>query len=280
MKSWAKLNLALKIGSPLESGYHPIQSVFQTINLCDIIKISVEKAPQLTFDIQVQGASIENNLLRTLFDSLVWKKPVKLSVGLQKRIPIGAGLGGGSSNVATVLKFLKEKALIEITEKTLFETALKCGADVPFFLEGGAAFVQGIGEVISTLPPLYKEQAFLLIQPGFSLSTQEMYHLLDDRKQFSDQQSYSQIVAAKENDFKPIAWEKFSFYPDLEKFLSASFAKKLYLSGSGSVCFVHFEDDSQEDIDFIMSQIQQKWPACKLYKTKAIYPKQDLVTKQ
>ena len=139
--SYAKINLGLQVLNKREDGYHNLHSLFMEINLAD--ELSFREASEL--NLGIEGADLpldENNLITKayrLIRSKVEDVQSEYSIHLKKKIPIGGGLGGGSSNAATVLKGLNSLYKLDLGRKTLEKLAIKIGADVPFFIKGGGA---------------------------------------------------------------------------------------------------------------------------------------------
>ncbi len=182
LPSPAKINLSLWVKGKREDGYHEIITVMHTINLFDFIHL--RKSDYLEFSIegsQTIPSGEENLIIKACkaFSSRTDINP-KVSIKLEKNIPIGGGLGGGSSNAAIVLKALNEIYGNPLSEEELFEIASELGSDVPFFLKGGLAIAYGRGEKLK----FYKPSKFkiLLIYPRFPCSTKEVYENLPDIK--------------------------------------------------------------------------------------------------
>ena len=158
IKAPCKINLSLDITSKRDDGYHLIESLFHTINLYDIINI--ERSNEYNITTSGQFAledETEENIVTKIFNH--FKNNMGLnnnySIHIEKNIPTGAGLGGGSSDAASIIKFFLSELNIEINN-SLIESFSKFGADIPFFIRGGCAWVSGIGEKIKnydfTLP--------------------------------------------------------------------------------------------------------------------------------
>jgi len=167
----AKLNLFLEVLARRPDGYHEIDSVFQTISLCD--RVRVERAESI--ELSVEGDAPEGR------ENLAWRAAELLGVGarihLTKRIPPGSGLGGGSSDAAAVLLALDALYGLGLGPRGLLPHAARLGADVPFFLAGGLARCRGIGERVEPLPTA-REAEFLLAAPAFETSTTRVYGAL------------------------------------------------------------------------------------------------------
>ena len=171
----AKINLFLHVTGRRPNGYHELQSVFQLVDWCD--RISLTRVEQSTIirhggnpeispenDLVVRAAQLLKN--HTYY-------PHGVEIHLEKNIPIGAGLGGGSSDAATVLIGLNHLWNLHLPPAELSELGLKLGADVPFFLFGQNAFVQGIGEQLESID--LPDHEFLIIFPGDAVATQAVF---------------------------------------------------------------------------------------------------------
>ncbi|SHN51240.1 4-(cytidine 5'-diphospho)-2-C-methyl-D-erythritol kinase [Fervidobacterium gondwanense] len=169
LRTYAKVNLCLDIIRKRSNGYHEISSLFQNISLADKMEIIISNGDG---NIQIDSnMHIEDNILYKIW-RLLGDKDHDVKVRLEKKIPMGAGLGGGSSNAAGFLKALEYVGVI--TKDDAYQLAKAVGSDVPFFLYGGTANVAGRGEIIEPLEPLpsFKIDIFY---PGYSISTKEAY---------------------------------------------------------------------------------------------------------
>ncbi|MGC8901937.1 MAG: 4-(cytidine 5'-diphospho)-2-C-methyl-D-erythritol kinase [Fervidobacterium sp.] len=175
LRTFAKLNLCLDILYKRSDGFHEIDSLFQNISLYDEMEI-VLKAGDGNVNIS-SNVNIEDNILYK-----VWKvigcKDKDVYIKLEKNIPIGGGLGGGSSNAAGFIVALSKAGIISREE--IPEIAQSVGSDVPFFIYGGTAIVRGRGEIVTPLPPLTNWYDFKvkLYFPDFPISTKEAYSKL------------------------------------------------------------------------------------------------------
>lgn len=176
LESPAKVNLRLEILRKREDGYHEIRTIFQKISLHDTLQFSLR--PEKGIQIVTNDPGLptgRKNLVYQAARSLLKRSDYSggVEVVIEKRIPLGAGLGGGSSNAATALKAMNHLLKLKMSQKELMEEGRKIGADVPFFLFRGAALGTGIGERLRkvTLPRLW----YLLINPNFEISTRWAY---------------------------------------------------------------------------------------------------------
>ena len=171
----AKINLFLHITGQRTDGYHQLQSVFQLIDWYDIVSLEFLDADEITRPLGAHGVSLENDLV--VRAARLLKKftsyPHGVKIHLEKNIPMGAGLGGGSSDAASVLIGLNRLWDLNLNQSELMSLGLELGADVPFFLFGKNAFVEGIGEQLSYLD--LPEEQFLVIFPGRSIATKDVF---------------------------------------------------------------------------------------------------------
>ena len=165
----AKINLGLEIISKRDDGYHNISSVLQSVNMFD--EISLQFSDNLTFASNVESLNNESNLVMAAVRAFEDHTGilVSLNIVLDKHIPIGMGLGGGSGNAAGVLYALNEIYSTGLSNKELHILSSSLGADVPFFLQGGTAVVGGIGDIITPLDNV-SEDNLVLICPKICLS--------------------------------------------------------------------------------------------------------------
>ncbi len=177
----AKINLYLEAGPLRPDGYHPVRTVMQTVELCDLVEMEVTVGGEgVQLAVEGDAAPGEDNLCYRA--ACVFLAATRLRMGIKirlgKRIPQAAGLGGGSSDAAAVLRMLNFFAGEAMTRERLMRTAASLGMDVPFFLVGGTALGEGRGERITALPqapPL----PVLLVNPGMALATSEVYRRFD-----------------------------------------------------------------------------------------------------
>jgi 4-diphosphocytidyl-2-C-methyl-D-erythritol kinase len=236
----AKINLSLEVRPPDQSGYHPIRSLVQSIEWCDLIRIEVGDEDRLV----VTGADLPDggdNLVWKAVDRLVGKDRPPLDFLLEKRVAVGAGLGGGSSDAAAALTGVA--GLLRIPDDRVAAAAAEVGADVSFFLRGGTAVIEGYGERVSDLPGL-RGFAVAVVVPPFELSTPEVYRRWDDlgypvgrRIQDSDLPPALRGGPDLRNDLTPAA---LSLRPDLGDWLAdltARWGMVIAMSGSGPSLF-------------------------------------------
>ena len=259
LKSPCKVNLFLDITSKREDGYHLIESLFHTVNLYDILTIEESNSFKVTTTGKYKlNDDNEDNILSRIFlffkETMNLKKSYKINI--EKNIPNGAGLGGGSSNAGVFIKFLLKEINIK-EDETLKKTFSKFGADIPFFIKNGMSWVNGIGENIFnynyTLP--YK---IIIIYPNIHISTKVAYsNFKTEDFNKADFLSFKSIFDNKELDFNNIynnlynVFENnvFTFEPKIKEYkeeMQNKINKKIVMSGSGSSLFTLYDSDDKK----------------------------------
>ena len=237
-KSFAKLNLCLHVLNRRKDGYHNIQSIFQAVNLYD--NITFEKNENNCINLKVDDKNLvnEDNLIIKACKML--SRECDLSIGLNisltKNIPLGSGLGGGSSNAAVTIHAINKLYDIKLSKDELILYAEGLGSDVPFFIDGGTAQVSGKGNTLVKIPS--KQKFYVLIFPDISIPTKEIFSLISD-KDFSIEQNLESLLDSELNAFEHIVMEK---YPQLKqtKYWLSSLGR-VRMSGTGSTLYIEFD---------------------------------------
>src|SRR6266446_1187952 len=178
LRSPAKINLDLRVLHQRPDGFHELRTVFQTISLADVIDIEYEPSPKTAIALDDPLAIPDNLVLRAARSVLgAMKVHARIRFRLEKRIPMGSGLGGGSGNAAAVLLALPVLAGRELSLETLAALGAELGSDVPFFLTGGAMVGVGRGTELYALPDLAQEPV-LVVSPGLAVATGPAYQAL------------------------------------------------------------------------------------------------------
>lgn len=180
--AYAKLNLTLDVLGKRDDGYHDLQSVMQTISIRDDIEIDVGTGKPWKLLCSVEGIPTDETNLAwkaaEAFCKTLNKDPNGLEIRIEKRIPSGAGMGGGSADAAAVLRALNRHYGSPLSILALAELGAQIGSDVPFCTLGGTAMVEGRGERLRKLPDM-PDCIFVVCKPEFSVSTPELYRKLD-----------------------------------------------------------------------------------------------------
>ncbi len=255
LPSPAKLNLHLRIIRKRPDGYHELLTLFQKISLADTI--CIRKSPQ-GFKLVTNIPSLETgegNLITKAYRKLQQRFPDLggVSVRLTKRIPLGAGLGGGSSNAAYFLLGMKRLFSLEIAQKELFSIGKKLGADVPFFLSGASqAMAWGIGDKLQKVPR-GASLWFLLLVTEQGLNTKKVYQTLDWKgrplsltkekriarilRSFLERRRVWEASELVKNDLETPAFRLMPSIPNALAFLKGLGAPLVLMSGSGATVF-------------------------------------------
>lgn len=246
----AKLNLFLHVVGQRSDGYHLLQSVFMPIDWCDTLHFERRDDGRISREDLNSGALLpEHDLVVRAAQALQTASGCTLGahIALDKRIPMEAGMGGGSSNAASCLLALNRLWQLHLPLDTLMRLGLSLGADVPFFLGGQAAWVEGIGEELQpiALPPA----RFLVLKPPTGASTPQIFRspnlqraTIRSRMQDFVANDVDQIFGFGHNDLQPVAQ---ALCPDIEWGLQWLHQQGLSgrMTGSGSALFARVQDD-------------------------------------
>jgi 4-diphosphocytidyl-2-C-methyl-D-erythritol kinase len=264
----AKVNLALKILERRPDGFHELRTVLQAISLADRLLVGYTRGGRARIRLRCNDSALEGpqNLAaraaRELLDAGSWKGQV--NVTLEKRIPVGAGLGGGSSDAAGVLLALRRLLKPRPPAALLLQVAASLGSDVPYFLVGGTALGIGRGEEVYPLPD-HPQRWLLLLVPEIRISTPEAYRELSrDRSPLTPASRRNIIngfcsgvsvsenregedlagtpLPCFENDFEAVVFRQHPALKNWKRKLLRSGASRAMLSGSGSALFGVFSD--------------------------------------
>jgi len=246
----AKINLGLNIINRREDGFHNIESVFYPIPFYDLLEIK----PNKIFSFTTSGIKVplENNLCEQAFRLLKDKFNIEnVKIHLHKKIPIGAGLGGGSSNAAYTLMMLNHIFKLNLTYEDLKFFGLKIGSDCPFFIKNKPVFVEGRGEKMNKIDLDLKGKYLVIANPNIHISTRWAYQNLVINKEKGDLRLINDEVDLWEN-FVYNHFEKLIFneYPEVLKLkhnlirLGADFA---LMTGSGSSVYAFFKKEIKLD---------------------------------
>lgn len=249
----AKVNLWLRIFAPDQTGYHPLDTLFCAVDLADEIRLSRGQGIALSVS-GIDVGPVERNLAYRAaleFYRTTGIEPA-VAIDLRKNIPAGAGLGGGSSDAATVLRALNELHDGVLPDADLFALAARLGSDVAFFLCGSPlAHATGRGEVLRGLPALPRAPMIIVV-PDFAIGTADAYRWLDEARAFSQPghkidavSDWNDVAHYAKNDFERVVFEKHPTLADLRNALVDSGALIALLSGSGSTLFAVYASESE-----------------------------------
>ena len=233
----AKINLFLHITGRRENGYHELQTIFQLIDLYDWMSFEITQDDSIKIE-GLAAVQLEQNLIYRAAQLLRphAKQPCGLNIHIEKNIPMGAGLGGGSSNAATTLIVLNQLWQCDLTEQQLAAYALQLGADVPIFVFGRNAWAEGIGEKLSFIDLTQKQ--FIVLKPDCFISTQQLFlqkSLTRDSK-ITTFCAYQLEPSLFGNNFEPVARQLYSEVEEAMHYLDQFGQAKL--TGTGACVFI------------------------------------------
>ena len=254
IRAYAKVNISLDVVGKREDGYHLLRMIMQNIDLYD--EIIVEKQSR---DITIE---CNKNYVPTDSRNLAYKAAVafkeryNISEGLKikifKNIPVSAGLAGGSTDAAAVLKLMNKIFEVNAPKEELMELGLKLGADIPYCIQGGTALCEGVGEIITPLKS-FKDKIIVLVKPSFGVSTKEVYKNFDIEKVKKHPETEALIKAMAEDDLRYVAYnmrnllenvtlKKHKVLISLKEEMNKYGGINSMMSGSGPTVFAFFDD--------------------------------------
>lgn len=300
VSAFAKINLSLEVLGPRTDGFHELDTVFQSVDLCDRVEVSLVERPGIELEVggsmdplppsdsgnlAWQAASLFLERLTEQGKSLGGSPPPGIRIHLDKQIPIGAGLGGGSSNAAAVLVALAELLRDSWTEPTstldLVSQARRLGSDVPYFLVGGTARGTGRGDIVEPMAEIDATELVLIV-PGVSVPTAEIfgeYATRSKSKSAAKGRSADRSTAAREqsptfdqavrgNDLQEVVFDR---YPEVASVYTAcqeSHAVSVQLSGSGGCVFARFPTTgSSTEKSELLSRLPK---GCRVYEARTL----------
>lgn len=256
LKALAKINLGLDVVRRREDGYHEVRMIMQTIHLYDRLDIKRTQEPGIQIQTNLSFLPVnENNLIYKAAKLLMDEFSITdgVSVKLDKRIPVAAGMAGGSTDAATMLIGVNRLFSLGLTKRQLMERGVQIGADVPYCIMRGTALAEGIGEALSPLPPMVKCPV-LIAKPSISVSTKFVYQnlklddttihpdidrLIDDIKA----KNLHDIAAHMGNVLETVTIPNYPVIDEIKKHMLSNGAVGAMMSGSGPTVFGLFDDE-------------------------------------
>lgn len=256
LKALAKINLGLDVVRRREDGYHEVRMIMQTIHLYDRLDIKRTQEPGIQIQTNLSFLPVnENNLIYKAAKLLMDEFSITdgVSVKLDKRIPVAAGMAGGSTDAAAMLIGVNRLFSLGLTKRQLMERGVQIGADVPYCIMRGTALAEGIGEALSPLPPMVKCPV-LIAKPSISVSTKFVYQnlklddttihpdidlLIDDIKA----KNLHDIAAHMGNVLETVTIPNYPVIDEIKKHMLSNGAVGAMMSGSGPTVFGLFDDE-------------------------------------
>ena len=255
-KAWAKLNLSLDVLAPLPDGYHGMRMIMQTCTLCDEVRVKLTDdgsfmAHSNLYYLPCDGRNITVKAAKLFFDEIGESK-FGARIDMKKRIPVCAGMGGGSADAAAVLRALNRLTGAGLPAQKLEEMGLKLGADVPFCVQGGTCLAEGKGEILTRLPDM-PGCGIAICKPRFPISTPELFSRVDAREPGHEPDTEELVESIRQNDLHALAKGMKNVFEQvlspehaeilaIKEKLMAHGAIGALMTGTGSAVFGLFED--------------------------------------
>lgn len=272
IKAYAKINISLDVVGKRKDGYHLLEMIMQNIEIYDDIDINKQKGITIKCNIPyipVDERNLAYKAAKIFMDTYRINEGVEIN--LLKNIPVTAGLAGGSSNAAAVLKAMRDLFKKDISQKELLALGLNVGADVPYCIIGGTALCKGIGEKVIPLKP-FRNHILVVVKPPFGVSTKEVYGMLDTDKIYKHPDTEAIIAAVEKNDLhktsglmrnvlENVTLKKHYVIKDIKKQMLNFGAVGSMMSGSGPTVFAFFDDmlKAQRCYDYMKSKYKESF---------------------
>lgn len=266
VKSYAKINLSLIVKGRRPDGFHELDMLIQNIDLCDIITIARNEGG-LRLSSNLSSLSLgEDNLVHKAARLMIanFKLDGGFDIHIEKHIPVAAGLGGGSSNAASVMKAIIELCDIKVKQTKLDEIALELGTEVVYFLRSGLCRVRGKGDIVETIN-FNDENSYLLINPSRPLSTKEVYSSLSREDYHPDDDNDAMLDSILKgepyhnymrNDMERAAIARLPLIQEIMDGLRSHGFSKIRMSGSGPSVFALIEEEA--DVEAALSLARER----------------------
>lgn len=254
VKAYAKINIALDVVGKRNDGYHLLRMIMQNIDLYDDIIVDKIDSGIIVSCNKNFVPTDERNLAYKAADLFIKTFDLKqgVSIKIKKNIPVSAGLAGGSTDCAAVLKVMNKIFNINATDEELMKLGVKLGADVPYCIKGGTALCEGIGEELTELPS-FKDKIVVLVKPPFAVSTKEVYKKFELNKVRIHPKTEELIKAMEEQDIHFVArnmknllenvtLREYREISDIKYNMTKCGCLGTMMSGSGPSVFAFFDD--------------------------------------
>lgn len=291
-KCYGKINLGLDVLGTLPNGYHEVCMIMQTVGIYDTVTIKRCTEPGITVlsdtgKIPCDEHNLAYKAARAMMLEHQFPDDRGIAIEIQKRIPIAAGMAGGSADCAGVLNGMNILGKCNLTDTQLAETGVKLGADVPYCLQGGTMLAEGLGEKLTQLPQ--PPQAFVLLaKPDMDVSTKYVYDHLDldvvDHPDIQgmildlEKQDLPGLCTKMGNVLESVTATQFPVIGQIEKIMQDAGALHAMMSGSGPTVFGIFTDRAQAEN--AQKKLQEKKLAPQIYLTDFVRPRKEQIYEQ
>lgn len=254
IKAYGKVNISLDVVGKREDGYHLLSMIMQNIDLYDEIEVEKQECG-IILECNKSYVPVDNRNL-AYKAAEIFKERYDIvdgvKINIEKNIPVSAGLAGGSTDAAAVLKVMNKLFNVNATEEELMELGLNLGADIPYCIHGGTALCEGIGEIITPIKP-FRDKIVVLVKPAFGVSTKEVYKNFNLEK-VKQHPKTAEIINAIENDdlnfvasnmknlLENVTLRKHKILIKIKEEMNACGAINSMMSGSGPTVFAFFDD--------------------------------------
>ena len=254
IKAYGKVNISLDVVGKREDGYHLLSMIMQNIDLYDEIEVEKQECG-IILECNKSYVPVDNRNL-AYKAAEIFKERYDIvdgvKINIEKNIPVSAGLAGGSTDAAAVLKVMNKLFNVIATEEELMELGLTLGADIPYCIHGGTALCEGIGEIITPIKP-FRDKIVVLVKPAFGVSTKEVYKNFNLEK-VKQHPKTAEIINAIENDdlnfvasnmknlLENVTLRKHKILIKIKEEMNACGAINSMMSGSGPTVFAFFDD--------------------------------------
>lgn len=254
VKAYAKVNLGLDVLRRREDGYHELRMIMQTVDLYDTLTFEKTEEAKIVMTCNIEGLPCdERNLVyksaKLMFDE--YDLPGGIRIHLEKRIPMAAGMAGGSTDAAAVFNGMNELYQLNVSKERLCELGVKIGADVPYCIVGGTVLSEGIGEVLTVLPNV-PDCTVLIAKPDFDVSTKYVYENLhansltyhpdiDAMTEAVRAGDLAGVIKVMDNVLETVTEAKYTEITNIKKVMQENGAMRAMMSGSGPTVFGLYE---------------------------------------
>jgi len=254
----AKLNLMLHVVGRRQDGYHELQTVFQLIDLCDRIEITVKTDGSITRPAGPAGVPADEDLVVRAAKALqqVSRTPLGAEIIVKKKIPLGGGLGGGSSDAATTLVALNQMWNLGYTSEQIATVGVSLGADVPVFVAGCSAWAEGIGEKLTPVR-LGPDSWYVVVFPGVVVPTAAVFQAAELTRNSPPTTMRGFLETGGRNDCEAVVRARFPAVAEALDWLARHGAAQL--TGTGSCVFAKFS--RVEDAERVAARVPDEWRA-------------------
>ena len=279
LEARAKINLTLDVTGVRDDGYHLVRMIMQSVKLHDTVQLTARKEPGLSLRTDSPAAPADSSNLMWRAAELLMKNcgiRAGLDMELQKRIPVAAGMAGGSTDAAAVLTGMNELFSLGLSQEELMRLALPLGADIPYCIMGGTALAEGIGEILTPLPAM-PACTILVARPDIEVSTGSVYRALDAKPvirhpdteralQALQDQSLPDLAGCMENVLEEVTAASRPVITEIRERMLEAGAVGARMSGSGPVVFGLFEERNAAEAS--LEQLRNADMSLQLYLTE------------